>query len=72
MGKEAAVLSGVSVRTVYRRVEAGKVHFLETPLGALRVCLHSLLGGTSALVTEIDAGANDTMIESETCSEFNL
>jgi hypothetical protein len=66
--EQAAVLSGVSARAVYRRIEAGEVHFFETPLGALRVCLHSLLGGSSALVAEIDAGAIDTMIESETVS----
>ena len=39
----AAVLTGLSTRTIYRRVEAGRVHFAETTEGALLVCLNSLL-----------------------------
>ena len=40
--EEAAALSGVTARTIYRWVEAGRVHFAETPEGALLVCLGSL------------------------------
>ena len=39
----AAVLAGVSPRTIYRRVEAGRVHFAESPEGWLLICLSSLL-----------------------------
>lgn len=41
--EEAARAVGVSARTIYCRVEAGTVHFIETPAGALLVCLESLL-----------------------------
>jgi len=39
---EAAVVAGVSVRMICRRVEAEKVHFAETPDGLLLICLNSL------------------------------
>jgi hypothetical protein len=38
----AARVAGVSVRTMCRWVEAGKVHFVETPAGQLLVCARSL------------------------------
>ena len=41
-GESGARLSGVSSRSVYRLVEAGLVHFSETPDGGLLVCLASL------------------------------
>ena len=44
--EEAAVLAGVSPRTIYRRVEAGLVHFAESPEGWLLICLGSLLDET--------------------------
>jgi excisionase family DNA binding protein len=39
---EAAALAGVSTRTLYRWVEAERIHFTETPAGRLLVCPHSL------------------------------
>ena len=39
---EAAVLAGVSTRTIYRWVEAEQLHFTETPEGKLLVCPNSL------------------------------
>jgi len=42
---EAAVLAGVSTRTIYALVEAGQLHFTETPEGPLMkllVCPNSL------------------------------
>jgi excisionase family DNA binding protein len=39
---EAACSSRVSSRTIYRWVEAGKVHFIETGDGRLLVCHDSL------------------------------
>ena len=47
MPEQAAGLACVSQRTIYRWVEAGKIHFIETPEGGLLVCLQSL-GGVSA------------------------
>ena len=38
----AAARAHVTVRTVYRWVEAGRLHFAEPPGGVLRICLSSL------------------------------
>ena len=40
--EEAPALASVSTRTMYRWVESGRVHFLETPEGRLLVCRNSL------------------------------
>ncbi len=40
---QAALISGLSSRDVYHRVEVGAVHFTETVEGLLLVCLDSLL-----------------------------
>ena len=40
--EEAARATGTSARTIYRRIEAGTIHFMETPEGCLLVCLVSL------------------------------
>jgi len=37
------MFAGVSPRTIYRRVEAGLVHFAESSEGWLLICLGSLL-----------------------------
>ena len=42
----AATLSRVSVRTIYRWVEAEKIHYVETPEGSLLICLSSLASNT--------------------------
>lgn len=39
--KEAAALTGISVRMVYRWVEADLVHYLETSADQLLVCPHT-------------------------------
>lgn len=44
---EAATLAQSTARHIYRRVEAGELHCIETDDGALRVCVNSLLGTTS-------------------------
>ena len=41
--EEAAALAHLSMRTIYRRVETGRVHFTETVDGGLLVCLNSIL-----------------------------
>ena len=40
--QEAAAIAQVTVRAVNQRVESGTVHFLETTLGQLLVCVNSL------------------------------
>ncbi len=39
---EAAILTGIGTRSVYRWIEEGRVHFLEPSDGLLLVCLNSL------------------------------
>ena len=39
--EEAGVLLGIGARAVYRRVEDGRLHFVETPCGRVQVCLRS-------------------------------
>jgi hypothetical protein len=41
--EEAVAIAGVSSRTLHRFVEAGALHFAETPDGLLLLCLNSLL-----------------------------
>lgn len=40
--EEASRFIGVSARSVYRRIEAGELHFTETAEGLVLVCLDSL------------------------------
>ena len=40
--QEAALIGGVSVRTIYQWVESEKVHLVETGDGLLFLCLNSL------------------------------
>lgn len=39
---EAAAIARVSSRTIYRRVEAGELHYTETAAGWLLVCANSI------------------------------
>jgi hypothetical protein len=39
---EAAEMAGTDARAIFRRVEAGEVHFMETGAGALWICAQSL------------------------------
>jgi hypothetical protein len=40
--EEAARTTGASTRAIYRRVETGRMHFIETAEGLLLVCLTSI------------------------------
>jgi hypothetical protein len=40
---KAMALIGASSREIHRRLEAGQVHFTETPEGFVLVCMNSLL-----------------------------
>jgi excisionase family DNA binding protein len=44
---EAAVLQGVSTRVIYRWLEDGAIHFIETPQGQLFICLKTLVENTN-------------------------
>jgi len=39
----AATIAGTCMRTVYRLIEAGMIHYVETPAGTVLVCVVSLL-----------------------------
>jgi hypothetical protein len=39
---EAAAVARSTSRDIYRRVEANRLHFTETPAGSLLICLNSL------------------------------
>ena len=41
---EAAALAGTEARAIFRGVESGDVHFIETGEGALLICAQSLAG----------------------------
>ncbi|MCI0486468.1 MAG: hypothetical protein L0229_07690 [Blastocatellia bacterium] len=40
--EQAMIVAGTSSRTIYRSVEAGQIHYSETPEGFLFICLNSL------------------------------
>ncbi|MGH9839187.1 MAG: hypothetical protein ACREEM_10420 [Blastocatellia bacterium] len=40
--ESAAELAGATQRTIYRWVEAGELHFIETSDGALLICANSI------------------------------
>lgn len=46
--EEAALIAGVSARTIYRRIEADLLHFAETIDGLLLVCQKSLMDRLAA------------------------
>jgi len=39
---QAATIANVSSRTIYRRVEDGEMHYMETAEGHLLVCANSI------------------------------
>ncbi len=43
---EAAALRGVSTRVIYRCLEGGAIHFIETAKGQLFICLKTLVANT--------------------------
>ena len=38
----AAILSGINLRTLFRWIESGTIHFVETPEGNVFLCLDSV------------------------------
>jgi hypothetical protein len=51
--EEASFLAALPVRTIYRALEAGQVHFIETSDGSVLVCLNSLSGIASDSPTQV-------------------
>jgi len=47
---DAALLTGVSTRLIYRWVEAGRIHFYESEGGELLVCLAPLTSQFTAFI----------------------
>jgi hypothetical protein len=45
--EKAAVLAGVSLRSICYRIETGKLHFTETAEGLLLICFNSLIEFTA-------------------------
>jgi hypothetical protein len=41
--EDAALLTGVSAREIYRRLEVGHIHFTELARGGLLICLNSVV-----------------------------
>ena len=41
--EDAALIAGTCMRTVFRLIEAGTIHYVETPAGTVLVCVVSLL-----------------------------
>ena len=50
---QAAIVAGVNSRTIYRWVEADRLHFIETPEGLLLVCLNSIPHSGEAIDRQI-------------------
>jgi excisionase family DNA binding protein len=48
---EAAALTGVSTRVIYRRLEEAEIHFIETARGELFVCVKTLVANMNNLNT---------------------
>jgi predicted site-specific integrase-resolvase len=47
--EDAATIAGTCVRTVFRLIEAGTIHYVETPAGTVHVCVVSLLNLPDAM-----------------------
>ena len=65
--ESAAALARVTVRSIYARVEAASVHYLETPHGLLLLCANSLSQRADALMELAGATNPDvqTHVENE-------
>ncbi len=52
--EDAGRVLSVAPRTIYRRVEAGRVHYREVEGGGLLICLASLTAADAATVSRLD------------------
>lgn len=63
---EVLDVSGLRSRAIYRAVETGKVHFIETPEGSVLICLNSLsLLTNRAFPSNVPSGSFGQSITSE-------
>lgn len=61
--ERAALLFNVTAREIYRRVERGAIHFIETASGTTLVCAASLSGATDER-TKFDSTATNALSNS--------
>ena len=62
--EEATATSGLSMRLLCRLVEAGQIHFLETPKGLLLLCSDTLFKASSAISKSLaELGLSDNTRE---------
>jgi hypothetical protein len=53
--EQAAILTGISAREIYRRLEIGRIHFTETSLGSLLICLNSVASSVAEAANDLKA-----------------
>ncbi len=56
--ERAAVSHGLTMREIFRRVESGAIHFIETREGLTLICLNSLLAGEDEITALHDLKPN--------------
>ncbi|GEM_PF-1207742 len=69
--EQAAILDGTTQRHIFRRLENGKLHFIETEAGALLICRNSLVGKGDKTTGEDDEKttfAGNVFAGLDTCS----
>jgi hypothetical protein len=54
---EAAALCGISTRVIYRCLEDGPIHFIETAKGEVFICLKTLVANTKINASRLSKGA---------------
>ena len=59
---EAARSAGVSVRAIYREVEAGRLHFVEIEGGSILVCVNSVSLVRATQVAQTDPLLPDSRV----------
>ena len=62
--EDAAILTGVTTRQIYRAVELGRVHFIELSKGTLLICPNSIFQAVSE-AANVSASAGPQMEKSK-------
>lgn len=57
---QACALSRVGARTLFREIEAGRLHFQETESGSIFICLRSLEGAAQQIIGNPNSPTNQT------------
>lgn len=50
--EQAAIIYGATMREIFRRIENGELHFIETKTGALLICGNSLVNKTISVAKQ--------------------